>query len=290
MKLDKKCNMLADQIEEIFRKGLSAGHEELHYINSTFSNPSIEDLEMIIRDESNCETDPLLELLFFPDESIQIQLEDLLKSQDFQKKDEKAVAEYLITRKLKTTIHFPGTEDVLKLAIPFSAIVQFISRLNISRRPDKRITESISKFVRKEFRNLGRVKLRNSRFVSTENNVFFMCRFFEKIEDKNDDFFNGLGFVLNFLDGVREDRDLFLSLMDKKRFYLKSLQRAATFEAQLMKNNIETLMQQGLRAPLIDKDEARQKIIMIDKISLGIFGKTDYFGPEHNRVDISLRE
>jgi hypothetical protein len=280
--------MLAHQIEEIFRKGLHASHRGLHYINSTFSNPSIQDLETIIQDESNCETDPLVELLFFPDESIQIQLEDLLKSQDFQKKDEKVVAEYLYTRKLKTTVHFPGTDDILKLSVPFAAIDQFIARLNISRRPDKRILASISKYVSKKFRNRCRVQLRNSRFVSTANNVFFMCRFFEKMDDENDDFFNCLGFVLNLLDGIHEERNLFLSLMDKKRFYFKSLQRAATFEDQLKKNNIETLMQQGLRAPPISRDEVRQKIIMIDKISLGIFEKTEYFGPDHETLNINL--
>jgi hypothetical protein len=248
----------------------------------------MEDLEMIIKDESNCETGPLLELLLFPDESIQIQLENLLKSQDFQKKDEKIVAEYLHTQKLVTTIHFPGTVDVLKLTVPFPALVQFITRLNIYSRPDKRITSSIDKYVSKKFRNLCRVKLRNSRFVATANNVFFMCRFFEKMDNEDDDFFMCLGFVLNFLDGIHEDRNLFLSLMDKKRFYLKSLQRATTFEDQLKKNNIETLMQQGLRAPPINKDEAHQMIVMIDKISLRIFEKTDHVGPEHDSLNINV--
>jgi len=59
------------------------------------------------------------------------------------------------------------------------------------------------------------------------------------MDDENDDFFNCLGFVLNLLDGVHEERNLFLYLMDKKRFYLKSLQRATTFEDQLKKIEAE---------------------------------------------------
>jgi len=47
-------------------------------------------------------------------------------------------------------------------------------------------------------------------------------------------------------------------------------------------------MQQGLRAPPINKAEVRQMIIKIDRISFTIFEKTNYFGPEQDSLNISL--
>ena len=40
---------------------------------------------------------------------------------------------------------------------------------------------------------------------------------------------------------------------------------------------METLMLQGKRAGFIDKNEARKMMVMIDRISQAVFGKTEYF-------------
>ncbi len=64
-KPNEKCVLLAKKIEEILRHGLNLSHDVLHYIDSTFSNPSVKELETVINDESDCEKDSLLELIFF---------------------------------------------------------------------------------------------------------------------------------------------------------------------------------------------------------------------------------
>lgn len=60
------CFILARQILAVLTPGLKLGPRALQYIDSTFSNPSIEALAVILADESNCETETLLELIFFP--------------------------------------------------------------------------------------------------------------------------------------------------------------------------------------------------------------------------------
>jgi len=49
----------------------------MHFIDSTFSSPCINELEKIITDDSDCERDSLIELIFFPDEEIQAKLEEI---------------------------------------------------------------------------------------------------------------------------------------------------------------------------------------------------------------------
>jgi hypothetical protein len=40
---------------------------------------------------------------------------------------------------------------------------------------------------------------------------------------------------------------------------------------------VETLLLRGKRVPYVDTADARKKIQMIDRISLAVFGKTDFF-------------
>ena len=76
MKPEEKCELIADEIKKILSKCIDQSDDVVHYIDSTFSNPTVKDLEAILADDANCEKDSLMELLFFPDESLQIQLEE----------------------------------------------------------------------------------------------------------------------------------------------------------------------------------------------------------------------
>ena len=79
MNSEEKCEMLADEIKAIISEGIALSDDVVHYIDSTFSSPTIKELQAILDDDSNCEGDTLMELLFFPDESIQVRLEQALE-------------------------------------------------------------------------------------------------------------------------------------------------------------------------------------------------------------------
>ena len=57
-----------------------------------------------------------------------------------------------------------------------------------------------------------------------------------------------------------------------------------------MQTNMETLMLKGQAAAFIDKNEARQNMQIIDRISQDVFGKTEYFEFQADNVSsINLR-
>ena len=89
MKSEFRGEILAKKISEMLSKGIGLSADVVHYIDSTFSNPTIEELQIILADDSNCEKDSLMELLFFPDESMQVELEELLERYKPQNEDEK---------------------------------------------------------------------------------------------------------------------------------------------------------------------------------------------------------
>ena len=55
------------------------------------------------------------------------------------------------------------------------------------------------------------------------------------------------------------------------------MQKAKNLDIQLTKHNVETLLLKGKRVGYIDTVDARKKIQMIDRISLAVFGKTEFF-------------
>ncbi len=63
MEPQNKCELIADEIKKILSKGIDLSDDVVHYIDSTFSNPTVKELESILADDSNCEKDSLMELL-----------------------------------------------------------------------------------------------------------------------------------------------------------------------------------------------------------------------------------
>jgi hypothetical protein len=273
----KKCELLAGEIASILREGIRLGPEALHFIDSTYSNPSPQEIANILEDKSDCERDALVELIFFPDESIQVRLEDLLESLDLCKKEEQRVRELLLQKERRTTVYFPNTAKPLILQMPRSAVGQFLTRLNISRRLDNVLVDAIHKNVSESARALVKVKLRNARKKPAGPQLHFLSAYFEKMNTSDNELIECLELVLDVLDDLTDNADIFSGLMARKKFYFKGVLEADKFEAKLKKTNMEILMLQGQRAPYIDKSDAIKKMALIDKVSLSVFGNTRPF-------------
>jgi len=277
MKPEDKCELIADEIKKILSTGIDLSDDVVHYIDSTFSNPTVKELESILADDANCEKDSLMELLFFPGESMQVQLEETLERYRPGNEDGKKILAYLCRDSLPVTFRFEDDRGALKLQIPADVIRQFLLRLKISKHLEANLIESICNYGDEQNINRFKVKIRNSRFSPSNSKTGFLCRFFEKIGSRSQDIFECLDFVLEFLDEIKKDTDILPALMAKKKFYFISLQKAQKMDARLEKYNIETLMAQGERVALIDQTDARRKMRIIDRISRAVFGKTEFF-------------
>jgi len=277
MNADEKCILLAERIVKILKEGIHLNSDVMHFIDSTFSSPCINELEKIIANHSDCERDSLIELIFFPDEEIQAKLEDLLESYNYCREDENKVLDYLSAGQIESTIHFPDNKGALSVKMPYEAAGRFLTRLNIHRNIDEKISAAIDTDVSEKLKIIVRVKIRNIVNEIAENKIFFLCDFFEKMEGESGDFLECLDFTLSFLDEAENNSDLFSALMDKKRFYFKNLQRAEKFRQQLEKANMETMILQGVKVPYINIEDETRKMELIDKISLSVFGRTEYF-------------
>ena len=285
MTSEDKCGLLAKKLHKIFDDGIALSSEVIHYIDSTFSNPTTTELQTILHDDTNCERDSLMELLLFPDETMQLQLESLLESLHFQQADEKYVLGDLLQDPVQATIRFPGDRGSLRLRVTEDVGSRFISRLNISRHLNPNLLEALNQHQDETISDRIKVKLRNSRFSPTTEKIEFLCLFFKKLDLQDTDIFECLDVALSFLDEPTIDNDIYRTLMAKKKFYFRSLQKAKQLDTQLQKQNVETLMAQGRKVVLIDQRDARKKMRIIDRISQAVYGKTEYFEPFHGEAE-----
>lgn len=277
MRSEDKNKKVAKKIVEILRSGLTINADTQHYIDSTFSNPSSDMLAALVKDEINCEADSLVELLFFPDESVQLQLEEIIDAVCFEKRDERAIRDKVCSRLSQTRICLHGGRGSFEMAVIPSNVAKFVARLNLSRLLDPRLRSAIDKFVDQRLQNRCKVRLRNARRISSPAHILFLVDFFKKLQTDPAEFLDALDFILNFLDGLEDEADIFEALMARKRFYYRSLQKAKNLDIQLTKHNVETLLLKGKRLSYVDKADARKKIKIIDRISLAVFGKTQFF-------------
>ncbi len=289
MNSEEKCHQLANEIRKILGGGLILDADVVHYIDSTFSNPTVEELQAILHDDSNCEKDSLMELLFFPDEKMQIELEEMLETLHLEKQDEVCVLEALGRESLPVSMRLPRGRGSLNLALPNDVAPGFIARLHLSKHLDSSLKEAIDKHADRDAANGCKVKIRNSRFSPNKKKIQLLCDLFEKLEPQSHDFETCLEFLLSFLGELEDEQDMYQALMAKKRFYLRSLQKAKKLETQLQKNNLETLLSQGKRVILVDQADARKKMLIIDRISRAIFGQTEYFdelSPDGDNIEL----
>jgi hypothetical protein len=284
---DEKNRELAFRIAGILEKGLKLDERVLHFMDSTFGPFSPEKMAQVIQDEDLCEREPLLELIFFPDESIQVQIEDMLCVGDYTEKDEESVINSLVSRIQSVELYFPESPGKLEIAFSRESAKQFISRLKISSTPDKKLINSIKKTVDSKWADLVLVKIRNAAIPRIDNIIDFLSGFFRKIGADRPDFLDCLNFILEFSQGLDEGSNIFQSLMERKKVCIQTLAKAAEYERQLSKYNMETMIMKGIRNPCVNGDEMKKTISIIDRISLSIFNRFDLI-PESYPNDLNF--
>lgn len=270
--------MLVVEIAALFKEGFRADDDIMHYIDSTFFNPSISEIKAILSDENNCERDSLLDLLIYPDEQIQKRLEPLIKNQSFTHSDIRKILTGILDGQdhLPSTIRF-SNGNTAYLFLPDYCIERFLDRLHLSHPIDPAVYRDIDDHVPEDLKCLTKVKVRNANARFDENRALFIRRFFQDADLNEKDYFDCLDFLLQFLKDIDADDNIFEQLMAVKQYYAENLEKADEFETRHQGKNMETLVLQGVKIPFIDKADTLRRLSLIDNLSRITFGKTGYF-------------
>ena len=270
---------LFTRIVASLEKGGRLTEATLAYIETALFPPAADRLVAFLADESDSQRDSLLDLIFSPDQAVQVDLEPLLASAGFSCEDEATVYDRLMARSICAPVTMPDGRPLAGVRVPDLVKAQYLARLNITWQLDSRVAAAIESGVSVQLRPMVRVRLRNAGLRLPPGARVFMCRFFERMADSEPDYPACLDLVLAILETAGQGADAYDLLVDHKRGLFRGLQQIRRFETLLRRSNMETLMLQGVRAPHASPGELIHHMRLIDLICFSIFGKTETIEP-----------
>lgn len=249
--------------------------EVIDYIASALFDPDPARLAAFLSDDSDSERDSLLDLIFYPDQALQLTLEPLLAAAGCRAADETALGDRLVDLSIDALVRLPDGCPLVTVRLPDFIKLQFLARLNITWQQNPEVAAAIASGVPQALQLPVTVRLRNVAFDFTDNHRRFLCRFFAHLTDRGPDVMDGLELLLPLLTADPADSHGYDLLAERKRCLFRSFQQVRRFEDLLRRSNMETLMLQGVRPPADSGDDLQHQMRLIDQICLQTYGKTE---------------
>lgn len=270
---------LIERIVDALHRGGHLTEDTLDYVDAALFPPDADRLADFLLDDEDSERDSLLDLIFYPDRSMQLALEPLLEAARFSADEARALDESLAGQSLLAPIHMPGGLRLVRIQVPDFVKSRYLDRLNITWQLDPDLAAAIERHVPPSRQSGLKIRFRNAgrRFPSDQRR--FLSQMIERLPDDHPDFFGCLDLVLSLLPKSNRRLDAFGLLVEHKRTCFRSLQQVRRFEALLQRSNMETLMLQGVRAPYACADDLIQLMRLIDLVCWHVFGRTEAIDP-----------
>jgi hypothetical protein len=288
-----------DALEEVLRRymadGITLTEDVLSFMAATFGDASVATLQMLLSDESSAERDSLLDLVFFPDQALQLAIEPVLERYGLTEEDVRFLAARLKAAPIATGLRFPGVADDVPTVMPVFLVDAFLARLNLPWQPaatlwdvmahlDTRLVSPMND--REDGRLRLRVHLRNVGLRQTPAQVLLLCDFFERLPLGDKDFVDKLEFMLVFLKEHEKATHFYQALMDRKKFLVRHLLKNRRSTELAARMNMETRIMAGVRPSYFDVQAAERALDLIDRIAMAVFGRTEWLDSAPRTVEL----
>lgn len=247
----------------------------LDYIDAALFPPEADRLALFLKAGTDSQWESFLDLVFYPDQTLQVELEPLLQIAPCSVDDETAILGCLLAQEIVAPVSMPDGTDLAAIRLPDFVKSHFLERLNLSWQIDFRLAEAIDTWVAAGLGPVVRVRLRNAGIQLDSAQLAFLGRFFERMAARDPDYLACLDLVLSFLTTSDSGADMYAVLVAGKRTLFRSLQQAQRIERRLRQSTMETLMLQGVRIPPLAPERLWQHMRLIDRVCLAVFGKTE---------------
>jgi hypothetical protein len=282
------ADRIAASTQKILSRGLDLSAETLRFLDSTLGHPSAAELSALLADDTSPERDSLLELLFSPDEALQIELEDRLDIQPSEHPSAEEVVARLVAASLAVRFRFPDGRGILEVVLTAPLARRLVLGLGINRDLPARLSEVIAAHASGNTARRVRVMIRNARFTFTPANREFLCALLPKLDLQDDTGRACLAFALEMLAEIGGSADIYTALAARKRWLSRALHHSRQLREHLAHSNVETLLSQGQRLTWTDEALARRQMDYIDHICLAVFGRSEPVDTDESRQRLDL--
>lgn len=261
---------LTDSLLQIFSAGFTLDRDAVHFLNSTYDIQSSEDFSGFISESDPDDLYTALELILFPREKDQIELEPVISGYDFSEKDLESLYNNLTKAIITTQLRYSEESCGAKVEIPHDILHLYILRLKLTSSPPPEFTSEIKNFTGSNHSSVC-VKLRNSRIGYNTNIKLFLSRYFTSTENSYDNLCK-LNIILLILEEAYEKCDIFNLFLNKREEYVRQIEAAKKLEEELKKSNFETMIMKGARISSGNIDELSRKLNVADSVLINIYG------------------
>lgn len=251
----------------------------LHFAQSTLGLGSSQELNKALADadlDPGPELDCLLELVLSPglDQRLELEpiLQDLSKQEMAREMDHDELVQTLMRLCPRAHIHFPDGSRV-HLDINRDQMYSIVRRLHIQNPAPSVLERAVNDHVQTSWQPWVLVQLRLAASPLTGTRAEFLVRIVRHIPSSSALFAQYFLFSLAFVQECADNQDMAQALQAKKEHLEHSLDRAAFLEHQRSRQAMETLLMQRLPMLSIDTSEAREKIQIINDLSLALYGQ-----------------
>jgi len=267
---------LAQWIADFFQSGVHLTAEHHHYMQTTFA---IADPAAILRDHQGCEIDSLLQMFFYPDQSLRIRYEYDWGEVCFSPADIEAIMAHLTRSPLQGKVISEAGQRALSLELSADLLQTWIERLKITWQVPRKIVPHLAAVGDRHRRVMVRTHLRHAPVEWHGGQTELTARFLSKAPPEADGYLADLSDLLSTLVemGPAQAVDAFLG--DQKTHFFQSLCKAEAFEARRQHHAMEVLLMQGCRAVYGNAAHWRRQMAKVDRLSRIIFDKIPDIAP-----------
>ena len=278
---------IADYIRDVLKKGFLLSSDTIRFIAATWDVPEhlwIEDFQaaMALLDDP----DTLIDLIVYPDETIQMGLEPILMHPGAIVPDERAVIRQLARYCPPATIILPDHAGTISLTPEDFFLARFVKRLRVEKIIPTSFSDSFPSAYPPEIRYRFFARIRHSRIDYTPDRMAFLSRYGEMFPESHPEFWDGLSFVLEFLTEIPHALDMETALINRRKVLSHHIHRKKAMDDHLTRVNMETFLLTGNRVHGIDVAQATRQITVIRSILYHLYNVFDLPG-EHDK-DVSF--
>jgi hypothetical protein len=261
---------LARHITNIIAGGFRLTDDVWDFISATDAEPNPAYLKSLLKPPISDESEPLLELIFFPDETMQARLEVALNRQTVSARDEGQLIDFLKGLNLATTIIIARLNQTIETVFPVEILPLFVTRLCITKTLDHKLADAIDTHVSEKLRNILKVRIRNVPYPFLKTHITFFKEILARLQPKTHADLAWCDFLINFLATCPIEKSIAAQLQQHHEKCCHNLKAAQAFEARLAQSNLETMLAQGFRQPHHDVIEIQKSIVIIERILFAI--------------------
>ncbi|GEM_PF-6469149 len=262
---------IAETITAALQKPVALGEDVLDFMASGLGAVTGQQLRQVFTAAGSSESAAVLDLVFSPSISLQLELEIFLSGCGLEKKQVDRLLRQLAAGKMQSIVLLPDGQIPLPVFLSPEIIEAFVRRLNLDWSCDPVVSKALEAYCPGKAGRGLQVLMRNRRCRFHAASAAFTAEL-AGLMCGHENFPEIFEMLVLSLDQWPRGLDAFGFLAAQRNGCTETLAKAARIDAFRRQSGFEYALSSGVRVPYVDEHAVRRKLALLDEICLAVFG------------------